>query len=130
MIAQGHIEADLQRAIKAVRAAESLLDNGFPEDAVSRAYYAVLHAARAALMVEGLAARTHTGVRRRFGTDLVQSGSIEGEWAKVLARAQSARETADYDTATAMDEERAADLVDQARRFVARMAEFRDDKGL
>lgn len=46
------VEADWRRASKALLAAEMLLDNDLPEDAVSRAYYAVLHASRAALMMK------------------------------------------------------------------------------
>ena len=123
-MALGQVQADWRRAIKALRAAETLSDNGLPEDAVSRAYYAVLHAARAALMSKGVTARTHTGVRRQFGTELVGAGDIEAEWAKTLARVQSARESADYDTATDLPEQRAAEIVTQARRFVERLGKY------
>lgn len=126
----GQAEADWRRAIKALRAAETLLDVGLPEDAVSRAYYAVLHAARAALVISGATARTHTGIRRLFGSELVDRAGVEPEWAKVLAHAQSARESADYDTATELPEERAAVIVDQARRFIERMASYLKAQGV
>ena len=43
------IAAEWRRAVLAQAAAEALLDARLPEDAVSRAYYAVLHAARSVL---------------------------------------------------------------------------------
>lgn len=123
-MAHEQVEADWSRAQAALRAADVLLDNGLYEDAVSRAYYATLHAARAGLGITGASARTHTGIRRLFGTELVGAGLIEPEWAKVLARAQTARESADYDTVTDLPPERAADVVEQARGFVARIADY------
>jgi uncharacterized protein (UPF0332 family) len=41
---------ELARANKALRAAKMLLENQLYEDCVSRSYYAVLHAAKAALI--------------------------------------------------------------------------------
>ena len=41
------VEASLLRAEKALRSAKLLEENGELEDAVSRAYYAMFHAARA-----------------------------------------------------------------------------------
>jgi hypothetical protein len=55
---------ELARARKSLRAAKTLLDEDLLEDAVSRAYYAVLHAAKAALAKEEMAPKTHSGVSR------------------------------------------------------------------
>ncbi len=45
----------------ALRAAEALLALGLANDAVSRAYYAAFHYARALLLLEGLEPKTHRG---------------------------------------------------------------------
>lgn len=47
-------QKELTRARKALLAAQTLLENQLYEDCVSRAYYAVLHAAKAALATEGV----------------------------------------------------------------------------
>jgi uncharacterized protein (UPF0332 family) len=57
---------ELELAVQALRAAGVLLTEDAREDAVSRAYYACFHAVRAALVVRGLRARTHTGTIRLF----------------------------------------------------------------
>lgn len=52
-------EKELVRAHKALRAANLLLNEGLYEDCVSRAYYAVLHAAKAALVTVGEVPKSH-----------------------------------------------------------------------
>lgn len=47
-------QKELTRAKKALSAAKALLEYQLYEDCVSRAYYAVLHAAKAVLAIEGI----------------------------------------------------------------------------
>ena len=46
--------AEWRRAQMALRAAQLLTAEGYPEDASSRAYYAILHAAKAVLFVHDI----------------------------------------------------------------------------
>lgn len=55
------VQAELVRAGKALEAARSLLEDAFFEDALSRGYYAILHAARAALLAEGVSVSSSSG---------------------------------------------------------------------
>ena len=71
--------AEWKRARQCLRAAEILVRENCYEDAVSRAYYAVLHAAKAALEVHDVAAESHAAVRRLFGQHLIRAGEIERE---------------------------------------------------
>lgn len=56
-----HSVAELELATNALREASLLLDAGLVAGAVSRLYYAVFHAARAALVVRDRHAKTHGG---------------------------------------------------------------------
>ena len=58
------IVAEWQRATESLRAADTLAREGLRADAVSRAYYAILHATKAALHVQDVAAESHAAVRR------------------------------------------------------------------
>src|SRR5215510_7925569 len=78
--------AEWQRAGQALRAAEVLTDAGYPADALSRAYYATLHAAKAALSVHNVVTASHAAVRRMFGLHLIRTGEIEREWASNLGK--------------------------------------------
>jgi hypothetical protein len=70
------------------------------------------------------------GVRRLFGRELVDTGEIEPEWAKILARLQDRREDADYDASARIEEDQARELVDQSIRFIERMGEYLTSKGV
>ena len=56
---QRFVEASLNRANEALRAAQLLLKSGELRDAVSRAYYVIFHAARVLLNQKGITAKTH-----------------------------------------------------------------------
>jgi uncharacterized protein (UPF0332 family) len=123
------IQAEWRRSLKAQGAAEILLEAGFYEDAVSRAYYAVLHAAKAALLAQDVVTESHTAVRRLFGKKLVQQGLLEKEWAMILAHEQDERASADYDVELAFSQEVAAQRVEQSRRFLKRIRSFLQIEG-
>lgn len=87
---------EFNRATKSLASARLLLSARLFEDAVSRSYYAVMHAAKASLLVHEVIADSHTKVRRLFGSVLVRPGLIEKEWAAILAREQDKRAVAEY----------------------------------
>lgn len=70
------INGYIQKAEKKLEVAERLLKSADYEDAVSRAYYAVFHAAQALLMTEGEKAETHKGVVTLFGLLFVKTGKF------------------------------------------------------
>jgi len=115
---------ELKRAKKALRAAQTLRDEKLYEDCVSRAYYAALHAAKAALATMGLDASSHEGVRRMFGLHLVKNGSIEKEFALIFTAEKEDLEIGDYDVGIAIEKERAIQRVAEAERFVKRIEKY------
>ena len=121
---QFQIQAEWKRARRALEAAEALRERELAEDAVSRAYYAVLHAAKAALLTRDIVTESHAAVRRLFGRELVRTGEIERDWAKVLLREQEEREVADYEVGAVINLATAEELVGDARRFLERMAAY------
>src|SRR5437763_8209558 len=98
-----HVLAELRRGRTALEAARLLSRAGLYADATSRAYYAAMHAARAALLFHDEVTESHAGLRSRFGAVLVQAGLIEREWARVLADEQHQRMEADYSAAATID---------------------------
>jgi uncharacterized protein (UPF0332 family) len=118
------MEAEMARSRKALSAAETLLNAGLYEDCVSRAYYAVLHAARASLAVANAFPSTHSGLRRMFALHLVKPEIIEREYGEILAIEQEDRETCDYTAAVTMEPAKARDRVAAARRFAGRIDSY------
>jgi uncharacterized protein len=116
--------AEWQRAGQALRAAEVLTDAGYPADALSRAYYATLHAAKAALSVHNVATASHAAVRRMFGLHLIRTGEIERAWASHLGEILDDRLAADYDVEMEFTSEEAAQACQRARAFLDRIQHY------
>lgn len=111
---QGYLEKSKDK----LQVAEELLRSGHFEDAVSRAYYSVFHAAQAVLLTEGLSADTHQGLVNLFGLHLVKTGKFEKRFGKYLANLKDDRETSDYEVYSTIDQETAEHAVREAREFL------------
>jgi len=111
-------------------AAKTLFEARFYEDAVSRSYYAVLHAAKAALLTRDITAESHAAVRRLFGKELVQPGILEKEYALILAQTQDERALADYDVELTFSKTVARERVEDAGRFLEQVRELLRAAGL
>lgn len=125
-----NILAELERAKRSLQAAEILQAAGLYEDAVSRSYYAVMHAAKAALLVHDAIAESHAAIRRLFGSVLVRPGFLEKEWAAVLGREQDRRIKADYDVGFSWDAEESSRLLEEAATFVQRIRDYLGSVGI
>ena len=112
--------AEWNRARESLRAAETLTRDGLYADAISRAYYAILHAAKAGLHVHDVAAEAHRQVRRMFGLHLVKPGEIEPEWSAYLTASLDDRLAADYDVETSFSEEDTRSECRRSREFLNR----------
>lgn len=123
------VPAELLRAEKSLDAARSLLKDNFLEDALSRAYYAILHAARAVLLAEGVSVSSHRAVRRLFGRHLIKPGKLAVRLAKILAEEQDDRFLADYDAWFHAERERAEKRVSEAAEFLAAIKVFLTSQG-
>jgi hypothetical protein len=115
---------ELIRAGKALLAAKTLLENRLYEDCVSRAYYSVLHAAKAVLATEGIEPQSHYAVRRMFGLQFVKTGKIEKDYARILTAEQEDREISDYDIHVEMEQDTAQKRVADAERFLKRIEKY------
>ncbi|MEM2905889.1 MAG: HEPN domain-containing protein [Candidatus Bathyarchaeia archaeon] len=91
------VEASLRRAERALRSARLLLDHGELDDAVSRAYCAMFHAARATLFKRAIVTKTHMGTISLFGEHLVKKGLLDEEYTDMLRRAFDLRQRSDYE---------------------------------
>ena len=92
-------------------------------DAISEAYYAMFHAAKALLVLRSIYPKTHAGVVSQFGLQFVTEGLIEDLYAKSLAKAETKREKVDYDIYYESSEEDAESIVEDAEKFLVRIKE-------
>lgn len=112
------IQGSLEKARGKLKVAAELFKARHYDDAISRAYYAVFHAAQAVLLTEGLSAETHRGLVNLFGLHLVKTGKIDKKFGKYLSNLKDDRENSDYEIFSMLDEESASSAVKEAREFL------------
>ena len=124
------LDREWRRAQECLGAATLCFDHGFYADAISRSYYAVLHAAKAALShviatdedaAKDVLPETHDGVTNRFGLRLVRSGYVERAWAAYLGQLSQLRFSADYDVMATFSEIGSREAVEHSASFLSRM---------
>ncbi|GIU95774.1 MAG: hypothetical protein KatS3mg012_2231 [Gaiellaceae bacterium] len=103
-------------------AARVALSAGFPSNAASAAYYAMLYAARAALSEEGRNAKTHSGTWGLFHETFVATGRFDSELYAAAQRTRDLREASDYE-AVIVPHADAERIVELAERFVSAVVE-------
>lgn len=113
--------AEWQRAEDCRQVAQLCLQHGFYADAISRAYYSVLHGAKAALALHGVNTRNHRGLGSMFGLHIVKTGLVETHWSSVIGQLSAMRQDADYDIGVIFSEADAAGACQQADAFANRI---------
>ena len=114
-----NIAAETARGDDSLASARILLAAGMFADAVSRAYYGAFHYARAMLLAVGEEPRTHGGLERLLHRDVVRTGALSPDVAKLFSRLLKFRQDADYTAEFVFSAEGAAEEVAAAGEFVA-----------
>ena len=107
----------VDRCREDLRAARALLEGGFPAQAVSRAYFAGLHVAEAALFVMGETASTDAGTISAFGRRVIGEGGLKHDAGRTLRKLFEDRQDVDYALAEAPADE-AKKLIDETEELV------------
>jgi len=115
------IQANLQRAEKAIEAAEKLLSDGYFDFVASRAYYAAFYAATALLLKEGLEFRKHSGVIASIHKHFIKTGKLEKQFGKDLNWLFEIRNVGDYGVTIHVPKKEAENALNAARRFIGQI---------
>ena len=112
------IQANLERAEKAVEASETLASDGYFDFAASRAYYAAFYASTALLLNEGIEFRKHSGVITAIHQHFIKTGILEKQFGQDLNWLFELRSIGDYGVTVHVPQEKAKQAIDAARHFV------------
>jgi len=118
----------MKKAEEKLKSSEYLFKGGFYEDAISRAYYSMYYAARALLSLKKIHPKTHKGVIRELGLEMIKKGFLDEVYGKTISHAKDRREQADYGLDIKTTKEDARQLLEETREFIQKIEEAR--KGL
>jgi len=99
------IRAYRERAWQSLEAARQLASCGYPEFAVSRAYYAVFYLAKALLLQDGVEVNKHSAVIASFHQKFVKTGRLPMAEGQRLHWLFELRNLADYAVSVHLSEQ-------------------------
>lgn len=108
----------LEKADRALKAAETLLRERDAESAAGRCYYAMFHAVQALLVEHNLRYRKHAGAHGAFGQHFAKTGVLDPKHHRWLLDAFDDRLRVDYDIDVVFDEATVTNRIDEARELI------------
>lgn len=120
LLAKGEID----RADEELNVARTLQEKGFYFKSVVSAYYSIYHAAKALLLLKGVAPKTHEGVERMFGLYYIKTKEFDLTAGKFLGRLMKMREEADYYPEVPFTNDEAAEAIRMAADFLEKSKPF------
>ena len=118
------IVIQIEKSNEKLKAARVLLKEGFADDAISRAYYSMFHAASAVLFAEGITVESHSALKTMFGLHFVKTGKIDKKYGRWLNKLKDERENGDYDIFTSFEREDAKEDINEVEEFLSEMKRF------
>ncbi len=97
-------------------------------DAVSRLYYGMFYAAKAALLSIGVSVKSHTGAISQFGRFFVKTGRIAARFETLLVQANEERLRSDYKPRLRPKREDVEQALHHAGIFIAKARELVDEE--
>jgi uncharacterized protein (UPF0332 family) len=107
-----------------MEAAKRLFRDGFCEDAASQAYYAMYHAAKACLALEGSSPRTHEGVITEFGRFFILTGKVDQPWEEHFQRQRKIGKTATMRFTWKLEEKKLKRVLNGTETFLVKAEEI------
>ncbi|HLF27614.1 MAG TPA: HEPN domain-containing protein [Anaerolineae bacterium] len=114
----------LSMAEKELQVVHDLLGDLHHRQAISRAYYAMFYATKAALVAAEVRVKSHAGANSEFGRTFVKTGQVDGRYQAMLSRAGRDRQHSDYAPTTHPTSEDVERIVEDAEAFVAQAREL------
>jgi len=107
----------LQKASRAIHAAETLLRESEADFAVGRAYYAMFYIAEALLGERGFRFRKHSSVHSAFGR-FIKTSLLDSKYHRWLIDAFDTRIKGDYGVEAVITDAEAKRMIKQAHEFL------------
>ena len=121
-------ELRLSQAKQCLVSAEALLQINDERGAVNRAYYAVFHAIRSVLILEGKDFAKHSGVISYFRKEYIKTGVFSAVISDTITDLFNSRSSSDYDDHFDFSKEEVVELLKESADFVAVIEEYHKNR--
>lgn len=117
-------EYRLEKAKECLKFARILFENDGYTEAANRAYYAIFHATRALLALDGVDRKKHSGVISYFQENYVKNNIFDKEYSYIIKNAFSIRQEADYEDFYVISKEETKEQIEKAEMFISRISDY------
>ena len=118
------IDYRMEKAKTDLNAAKMNFEAGFYDVSANRSYYAIFHAARAALMLNGQDYKKHSGVIAFFNRDFIKTEILERKLGLILRNAFEIRTDCDYEDFYVVAKEDVEKQIRDAEYFLAQIEAY------
>jgi len=112
------VNRHLQSADMFLKESEHLFSGGFNNGTVGRAYYAMFHAATAALLTKDIERTSHHAIISAFGEFIAKPGILDEKFHKYIREAFTLRNDCDYLAPFEAEKSQASTTLERAKEFV------------
>ncbi len=112
-------KARLSNAKECLSDAKLLADNKSYKALANRSYYAIFHAMRAVLALDGFDSKKHSGIIAEFQRLYIKTNIFDKELSVIIKKLFQARANSDYDDFCVISKEDTINQFHDAEKFVA-----------
>lgn len=121
MLKQESIELSkwrIEKAKSSLQESQNNIDDESYEASANRSYYAVFHAIRALLALEGVDFKKHSSVISYFRENYIKTLIFDKEYSNIVGKAFEVRGNADYQDFFVISKEEVQEQLNNATKFV------------
>lgn len=132
-VSQEYVDLSLYRFETAeddLESAKILYDNEKYKAANNRGYYAIFHALRSVLILDGFDSKKHSGIISEFRRRYIKEGIFSEEISKMLGSAFEVRTDSDYKDNYMVDREMTERQIENAEKVVGEIRKYLMSEGI
>lgn len=114
------------QAMQCIASAKLLSQAGDYRGAANRSYYAIFHAMRSVLAIEGVDFSKHSGVSAYFRKTYIKTGIFDVEMSDIISMAFEMRSDSDYDDFYVVSKNEVDEQIENAEKFCATVKNYLD----
>lgn len=114
----------IEKANEDLTAARSLISCGSYRIAATRTYFAIFHAMRSVLALDGIDRKHHSAVIAEFRRLYIRTGLISKSQSETISKLSDLRSDSDYDDFFIVTGEEAVEALNKAEAFVSEIKNY------
>lgn len=117
-------KARIIRAKECLDAAKLLLEAGDYKSAANRSYYAVFHAMRSVLALDGIDMKHHSGIISEFRRLYIKTGTLDKSLSPIISELFNIRQDSDYDDFFVISKAEVIEQIANAEAFLIAIQQY------